>query len=89
MKQHHKGKTFIRQSLKTRDPVVATREALKLASGHDAFWKSLRSSDAPSTTADTRDAATVLLKNIGLSPGEARQGDETPLGSNRHLKTIG
>jgi integrase len=79
MKKHHRGKTFIRQSLKTRDPIVAAREALKLAAGHDALWKLHRSPDAQEaglTTAETRDAATALLKNIGLSPGEARQGDE-------------
>ncbi|WP_296712635.1 DUF6538 domain-containing protein [Rhodoblastus sp.] len=30
MKQHHQGKATIRQSLKTRDPLVAAREALNV-----------------------------------------------------------
>jgi integrase len=80
MQKHHQDKLLLRVSLKTRDPIIAAREATKLASQHDALWKSLRSPDAHEqglTSPETRSAATALLKKIGLVPGEGRQGDET------------
>ena len=80
MKKHHQGKALIRKSLRTKDPLIAAREAAKLAAADDALWRFRRSPDAQAnglTTTETRDAATALLRNIGLVPGEAVQGDET------------
>lgn len=78
MRKHHQGKRFRRVSLKTHDQHEALKKVASLASADDALWNSLKTPEAQDlglTTPETREAAQVLLKDLGLSPGEgARTG---------------
>ncbi|WP_449410515.1 tyrosine-type recombinase/integrase [Methylobacterium komagatae] len=72
LRHHYQGKEYIRESLKTRDPVVAARKANELAKAHDTLWASLRSPEGTAlglTTTQNREAAKVALAEIGLTPG--------------------
>ena len=72
------GEADIVRSLGTRDPKVAAVAAERVNAACEALWTSLRSGPAgaaaaPGTPAgETREAARLRLKSLGLTPGGAK-----------------
>ncbi|MCW2283727.1 hypothetical protein M2323_001841 [Rhodoblastus acidophilus] len=88
MRKHHNGKAHIRKSLGTRDATVAAKKAARLASEHDALWRSLRSPEANRhdlTSPETRAAGAALLDAMGFKPGEAHIGCDHTRDDSREL----
>lgn len=78
LRQHYRGNTLRKVSLKTKDPLVAAKKAQALAAQDDALWSSLRSPEARGQGITTREnnlAALALLERLGLSRGDAHSPD--------------
>jgi len=73
-KHYRPGQGFIRKSLKTRELPKAVKRATELAAEDDALWRSLRTLTGErlgATTREDREGAIALLRQHGLSPGDA------------------
>jgi integrase len=73
LRRHYQGRILRRQSLKTHDPSIAAKEALRLAQLDDKIWASLRNG-APDI--DTARASSIQTVDLAMIRGllQVREG---------------